>query len=114
MRLIDADYAIEQMQDILDVVDFRAAVPLPIIKALVCAALKSEGITPTMKNRWISVEDGLPEEGVWVLVWEKQGFAYCDMLASGVWQIGDNNGAIITHWMQLPETPEEEEHHDGN
>lgn len=56
---------------------------------------------------WISVEDRLPEDGVWVLVWEKQGFAYSDKLVSGVWQIGANNGAIITHWMPLPEGPEE-------
>lgn len=56
---------------------------------------------------WISVKEKLPGEGIWVLVWEKQGFAYNDKLVSGVWQIGANNGAIITHWMPLPEGPKE-------
>lgn len=59
-------------------------------------------------NGWISVKDRLPEEEVYVLVWETQGFAYCDMLKSGAWNIGANNGAIISHWMPLPEPPKEE------
>ena len=63
---------------------------------------------PTVKMQgWISVKDRLPEEGTWVLVWEKQGFAYTDELTSGGWKIGADNGAIITHWMPLPEPPEE-------
>ena len=57
---------------------------------------------------WISVKDRLPEEGVDVLVWETQGFAYCDMLKSGVWNIGADEGAIISHWMPLPEPPKGE------
>lgn len=58
-------------------------------------------------QRWIDASKMKPDEGVWVLVWEKQGFAYSDKLVSGVWQIGANNGAIITHWMPLPEGPKE-------
>lgn len=56
---------------------------------------------------WISVNDRLPDEGKYVLVWESQGFAYCDKLIYGIWNIGANNGAIITHWMPLPEPPKE-------
>lgn len=56
---------------------------------------------------WISVNDRLPDECKYVLVWESQGFAYCDKLIYGIWNIGANNGAIITHWMPLPEPPKE-------
>ena len=59
-------------------------------------------------DKWISVKDKLPDEGKYVLVWESQGFAYCDKLVCGIWNIGANNGAIITHWMPLPEGPREE------
>ena len=64
------------------------------------------------KYTWISVEKMLPEEGKRVLAWEKMGFAYVDKMKCGVWEIGANNGAIITHWMPLPEMPEEGEAHD--
>lgn len=66
--------------------------------------LKEQGV-----GSWISVKDRLPEEGVQVLVWEKHGSAYAAYVnkqVSGVWQIGDTNGAIITHWQPLPEPPE--------
>ena len=59
--------------------------------------------------QWISVKDRLPDEGKYVLVWESQGFAYCDEMICGIWNIGANNGAIITHWMPLPEPPKEED-----
>ena len=59
-------------------------------------------------NNWINVKDRLPEEGKYVLVWESQGFAYCEKLICGIWNIGANNGAIITHWMPLPEPPKED------
>ena len=57
---------------------------------------------------WISVEDRLPEKNVPVLVWEKQGFAYVDRLeAECAWQIASTHHAIVTHWLPLPEPPEE-------
>lgn len=62
---------------------------------------------PTV-DKWVSVKDKLPDEGKYVLVWESQGFAYCDKLVCGIWNIGANNSAIITHWMPLPEGPKEE------
>lgn len=74
------------------------------------AASPLSGETRGEAARWISVKDRLPEEGVQVLVWEKHGSAYAAYVnkqVSGVWQIGDTNGAIITHWIPLPEGPEE-------
>ena len=57
---------------------------------------------------WISVKERLPEKNVPVLVWEKQGFAYVDRLeAECAWQIASTRHAIVTHWMPLPEPPEE-------
>ncbi len=64
----------------------------------------------TSRNRWIRVEDELPDKNVPVLVWEKQGFAYIDRLeAECAWQIASTHHAIITHWMPLPEPPKEDD-----
>lgn len=61
-------------------------------------------------GKWISVKDRLPEEEVRALVcgiWGTQEFVYCDMQKNGVWYIGAKYGAIISHWMPLPEPPKE-------
>ena len=58
------------------------------------------------KLRWIPVTERLPEEGVPVIAWEKQGFPYVDYLSDGVWTIADDNKGETTHWMPLPEPPE--------
>ena len=103
MRLIDADAAIERFQGLTELAVGEGAA---LVKALIFAGLKSRSITPTV-NGWISVKDKLPEEDSHVLVWEKQGFAFVDWYKFGVWQLGTENGAIITHWMPLPDPPEE-------
>ena len=126
MRLIDADYAIEQMQSILYVEDCRAAVPLPIIKALVCAALKSEGVTPTIKDRWISVKDRLPEVKMsdvngkiafsdYVLIHkvhedgtQRMTVDTCRVDKAAWMTAMPGEGWTVTHWMPLPEPPEVE------
>ena len=56
---------------------------------------------------WISVSDRLPDNNSTVLAWESQGFAFVDTWEYGSFKVGDNNGANITHWMPLPEPPEE-------
>ena len=97
MRLIDAD-----------ALDNRVLTTTYTGKNMWALNLLSEYIkeAPTIGG-WISVKDRLPDEGEYVLVWESQGFAYCDKLICGIWNIGANNGAIITHWMPLPEPPKE-------
>ena len=112
MRLIDADYAIKQMQNILPVEDdgsYAAA-----MKAVVYAILKSESITPTIKSCWISTKDRLPScykvcfitlkaPGVPPQVME----AYLDY--DGTWWHGNVSliNKCVTHWMPLPEPPKE-------
>ena len=64
--------------------------------------------------RWISVNERLPEEGVWVLTWDRYGnirnrslFVFSDetkiFRPDGLFP-----GKHITHWMPMPEAPEEE------
>ena len=55
---------------------------------------------------WHRVEDELPKFGEYVLAWEIQGFAVVDKYV-GRWGL-ENDGAIYTHWMPLPEPPKEE------
>ena len=71
------------------------------------ACVRTVDYAPTMGG-WVSAKDRLPEKNVPVLVWEKQGFAYVDRLeAECAWQIASTHHAIVTHWMPLPEPPEE-------
>ena len=72
--------------------------------------LISNGVTV---QEWISVEDRLPEEKVDCIVHYRH--AYCDN--DGYWAIGfccyDGEKFLfdpaykVTHWMQMPEPPEE-------
>ena len=72
--------------------------------------LISNGVTV---QEWISVEDRLPEEAVNCIVHYRH--AYCDN--DGYWAIGfccyDGEKFLfdpaykVTHWMQMPEPPEE-------
>lgn len=70
---------------------------------------------------WISVEDRLPEDETEVLCWyrDENGEYYCTL----GWYHRTNYGAgwttdaeisgyfgCVTHWMPLPEPPEEDEH----
>ena len=59
---------------------------------------------------WHRVEDELPKFGEYVLAWEIQGFAVVDKyvgIGDGRWDL-ENDGAIYTHWMPLPEPPKED------
>ena len=123
MRLIDADALIEKMKDC----GFSTAQEL-MANAFCFAALKSESLAPTIGG-WISVKDRLPEEGVRVLAVKKLkdgrrdlALATCipeykhhdyvtgEDVVEPYWVCGGNNN--ITHWMPLPEMPEEGEAHD--
>ena len=62
------------------------------------------------KQEWISVDEGLPKEGVRVLVWLKgDGRIYTtidpDSLSLKRWV---RWGRLVTHWMRLPEPPKGE------
>jgi hypothetical protein len=60
-------------------------------------------------NRWISVEDDLPDEFIYVICGGKDGMAILRYNGQ-VWV--DDAGCVysmsaITHWMPLPEPPKE-------
>lgn len=61
------------------------------------------------ERRWIPVSERLPEEGVEVLVFDEKGDYLTDCLRR--WQNGslnwENDDDGVTHWMPLPEPPEE-------
>ena len=63
MRLIDADAAVNEIDDVFSVNDGMALIPIGITKALVRSLLTLETITPTVGG-WISVEDRLPDDGM--------------------------------------------------
>lgn len=69
-----------------------------------------------VERDWISVEDRLPEDRSDVLVvayWHERWGVYMGWCAPerAAWSvhigIGDRNDVAVTHWMPLPEAPEE-------
>ena len=67
-------------------------------------------------NRWIPVEDALPEENKYVFALVKRKHSsrvILSVMIEGKWKIGVNDCSdgfdvvgVITHWMPLPEPPE--------
>ena len=81
------------------------------------AALVTKESAELLERRWIPVEERLPEERSDVLVvayWHERWGAYMGWCAPerAAWSvhvgIGDRSDIAVTHWMPLPEPPEEE------
>ena len=58
--------------------------------------------------RWIPVTERLPEEDVNVLVAFDDGFIATTCIIDGEWELWADAGEA-THWMPLPDAPEEDE-----
>lgn len=81
------------------------------------AALVTKESAELLERRWIPVEERLPEDRSDVLVvayWRERWGAYMGWCAPerAAWSvhvgIGDRSDIAVTHWMPLPEPPEEE------
>ena len=64
-------------------------------------------------GEWIPVTEKLPDwrDGK-VLVFTKYGFSLCERTVNGRWK--GQHANWITHWMPLPEPPEERKNNEGN
>ena len=80
------------------------------------AALVTKESAELLERRWIPVEERLPEDRSDVLVvayWHERWGAYMGWCAPerAAWSvhvgIGDRSDIAVTHWMPLPEPPEE-------
>lgn len=127
-RLIDVDALLEAMpkDDVLLSFDVRKVIlDAPIVDAVpldfhnLCLEIGRAEIENLIalakKNKWISVEDRLPEAGK-ILVTDGETVT----ISNGAWlyrslegktRVPANYGAglTVTHWMPLPEPPNEEE-----
>jgi hypothetical protein len=58
---------------------------------------------------WINIQDQLPPYDSNILVWngDYMDVAYYDGVKTKKLDAGDWNNCYITHWMPLPEPPEE-------
>lgn len=81
------------------------------------AALVTKESAELLERRWIPVEERLPEDRSDVLVvayWHERWGVYMGWCAPerAAWSvhvgIGDRSDIAVTHWMPLPEPPEEE------
>ena len=81
-----------------------------------------------MRNNWISVNERLPEAGKLVLIRRNHGLLKTTAISfrrseeeialysefnnedftCDCWDGQESNGYVVTHWMPLPEPPEEE------
>jgi len=78
--------------------------------------LLAEAIATLSKDKWININDKLPEEGDWyfVVTHNETGKRIAQMLfldskADNFWlSIAGDWGNNITHWQPLPELPKEQ------
>lgn len=75
-----------------------------------CRSRESDaGTGDIVENRWISVTDRLPEEGVEVLVWLGDEMATAKHIGEGYWFVPkvrvSAKSPDPTHWMPLPAPP---------
>ena len=106
---------VELLKEIVAIQECGFGDPRPTYET-VASYLMSHGVTV---QEWISVKERLPQEKVNCIVHYKH--AYCDN--DGYWAIGIcfndgekfqiNPAYKVTHWMLLPEPPEEA-HHGSN
>lgn len=69
------------------------------------AALREQDVTDiNVGNKWISVKDKLPEDGVQVLACTKHGKAFSAHCEKGKWRV--SGSVTVTNWMPMPEPPE--------
>lgn len=97
MHFVNSDHWFDFSQKIEELVDY----------------LISNGVTVTnvgCKSEWISVEERLPEENGYYLVYTKYG--YIEVERYKTWDDDDLDGGYwwefegcVTHWMPLPEAP---------
>lgn len=65
------------------------------------------------KQKWVGVEEALPEDCTEVLVWARS-YVNIGWIDGGVWRgdfVNDYEGDV-THWMPVPEPPAEEVDHE--
>ena len=74
---------------------------------------RQPSVDPHKHGRWISVKDRLPEEKTRVLVFVPHSSIKIDTdrIVGRIWVRWRGH---VTHWMPLPEPPEEEAHTNGD
>ena len=71
------------------------------------AATKIEELEQQLKQQWVSVDDGLPDEDTPVFVWDGCDYDidYTDMECDYGTTFFANTQGVTTHWMPLPKPP---------
>ncbi len=102
MRLIDADYIKIRLCEIADYWRSKGKrYEAVLLNDTVNAVIDSESTITQPSGEWISVEDRLPKTGT---VLATDGKVVITAPSSSV-----TLGGAITHWMPLPEPPEDRE-----
>ena len=65
-------------------------------------------------QRWIPVTERLPKPNKLVLCWwesgdgEREHYGFATFQSHGIWHVSNEGMPKVTHWMPLPDAPEEE------
>lgn len=112
MRLIDADILADEIGSMKISVSGRPAT-FDEAKSDVMQVIdeqKTVDAAELLRDQWLSVEDRLPEteEEVLVLTISKNGNINVDKGYFANGRFVHRGSAVVTHWMPLPEPPEED------
>ena len=100
------------MTDREKLIQFISEIVVPYFAEQIADHLLANGVTV---QKWIPVTERLPKEWVAVLVWSRCGFHETAVYLGipGKWRITWNHALLeegtVTHWMPLPEPPEDGE-----
>lgn len=89
------------------------------IERLTAENAKAEAERDAQRRRWVSVDDKLPAPGTRVIATDGVFVGEAIYALDGRWSgygggiLRDCLGSVVTHWMPLPEAPEEGEKEDA-
>lgn len=90
-----------------------------IIERLTAENAKAEAESDALRHGWVSVDNKLPAPGTRVIATDGVFVGEAIYALDGRWSgygggiLRDCLGSVITHWMPLPEAPEEGEKEDA-
>ena len=100
MRMIDGDALMKEAG--------RLWSDMPDGEELSKELMKAINHAPTVSG-WVSVKDRMPEQNGDYLAYTRDGIVWPYFFMAGVWEDALGNSTdTVTHWMPLPEPPEED------
>ena len=109
------------LNELITNIEFAARAPVEVVRAIAAELQKHRKAyanTAASKDGWISCSERMPNDKQYVWCWGKSyGWTECDTFEGYYdcsrnkwWAVTDNGeepASKVTHWMPLPESPQE-------